>query len=236
MPSPTLPSDICGTVPSPSSSLCDRIKALLRLPQLLCDFFEWMLDDTGNITAEFSNFVLPTGIILPSSVSLGDGWLECNGSAVSRTTYATLYAAIGTTWGIGDGVNTFNVPDLRGRCMIGSGTGTGLTMRVLGTQDIGSEQVTLNANNAPAHYHGLGNVVDGSNDDDLAILERDWTDPDGSLWWQHWTHGNTGDANRAQVSSGLLASTNGITDTEAAATTAHDNMQPSAVVKFFIKT
>lgn len=42
------------------------------------------------------------------------GWLECNGSAISRTTYATLFAAIGTTYGSGDGSTTFNLPDFRG--------------------------------------------------------------------------------------------------------------------------
>lgn len=42
------------------------------------------------------------------------GWLKANGAAVSRTTYATLFAAIGTTFGTGDGSSTFNLPDLRG--------------------------------------------------------------------------------------------------------------------------
>lgn len=41
-------------------------------------------------------------------------WLECNGSAVSRTTYATLFAIIGTNWGNGNGTTTFNLPDTRG--------------------------------------------------------------------------------------------------------------------------
>lgn len=42
------------------------------------------------------------------------GWLKANGAAVSRTTYATLFTAIGTTFGVGDGTTTFNVPDMRG--------------------------------------------------------------------------------------------------------------------------
>lgn len=52
------------------------------------------------------------------------GWLACDGSAVSRATYAALFAAIGTTWGIGDGATTFNLPDMRGRVPVGDGTGT----------------------------------------------------------------------------------------------------------------
>ncbi len=47
------------------------------------------------------------------------GWLKCNGAAVSRTTYANLFAAIGTTYGAGDGSTTFNVPDLRGEFVRG---------------------------------------------------------------------------------------------------------------------
>lgn len=56
--------------------------------------------------------------------SLPTGWLECDGSAVSRTTYASLFSAIGTTWGAGDGSTTFNLPPQSGRGRIGRGTGT----------------------------------------------------------------------------------------------------------------
>lgn len=52
------------------------------------------------------------------------GWLLCDGSAVSRTTQAALFAAIGTTYGAGDGTNTFNLPDFRGRSPVGAGTGS----------------------------------------------------------------------------------------------------------------
>ena len=52
------------------------------------------------------------------------GYLACDGSAVSRTTYVTLFGLLSTTWGAGDGSTTFNVPDLRGRVLVGSGTST----------------------------------------------------------------------------------------------------------------
>ena len=65
----------------------------------------------------------PAGIIAPfAGTSAPSGWLSCNGAAVSRTDYATLFAAIGTTWGVGDGSTTFNVPDLRGTFLRGTGT------------------------------------------------------------------------------------------------------------------
>jgi microcystin-dependent protein len=62
-----------------------------------------------------------TGIVLPwSNGTAPSGFLECNGAAVSRTTYATLFAVIGTTWGVGDGATTFNVPDFTDKCCVNS--------------------------------------------------------------------------------------------------------------------
>lgn len=83
----------------------------------------------------------------------GAGWLLCDGSAVSRTTYAALFAQISTIWGVGDGSTTFNVPDCRGRTSIGVGTGSGLTARTLATT-MGEENHALtSAENGP-HTHG----------------------------------------------------------------------------------
>ena len=70
--------------------------------------------------------LVPIGTILDfAAATAPTGYLVCDGSAVPRTTYAALFAVIGTTWGSGDGSTTFNVPDFRGRTAIGSGTGTG---------------------------------------------------------------------------------------------------------------
>ena len=65
----------------------------------------------------------PTGFIgLWGEDTLPEGWLLCNGAAVSRSTYAGLFAKIGTKYGTGDGSTTFNLPDFRDRYPIGSGT------------------------------------------------------------------------------------------------------------------
>lgn len=80
-----------------------------------------------------------------------NGWLACDGSLKSIAQYEVLYNLIGTTYG-GDGVNTFAVPDLRGRLPIHQGTGPGLTLRVIG-QTAGTETVTLFASQMPAHTH-----------------------------------------------------------------------------------
>lgn len=70
---------------------------------------------------------VPTGSLFPYAGSAAPtGYLLCDGSAVSRTTYATLFGVLSTTYGSGDGSTTFNLPDLRGRLPLGAGTGVGL--------------------------------------------------------------------------------------------------------------
>ena len=66
----------------------------------------------------------PVGTIMPyGGATVPSGYLLCNGQVVSRTTYAALFAAIGTTYGTGDGSTTFNVPDLRGKFAEGTPNG-----------------------------------------------------------------------------------------------------------------
>lgn len=84
-------------------------------------------------------------MVMYGGVAAPGGWLLCQGQAVSRTTYSALFAVVGTAFGVGDGSTTFNLPDMRGRTPIGSGTGSGLTARTLGDQTVGAEDVTLTA-------------------------------------------------------------------------------------------
>lgn len=73
-----------------------------------------------------SVILIPTGMVAPFAVNTAPtGWLECDGSAVSRTTYADLFSALGTTWGVGDGSTTFNVPDARAEFIRGWDNGKG---------------------------------------------------------------------------------------------------------------
>lgn len=65
----------------------------------------------------------PTGVVIAfAGASAPSGYLLCDGSAVSRTTYATLFALIGETYGVGDGSSTFNLPNVKGRVIAGKGT------------------------------------------------------------------------------------------------------------------
>lgn len=71
----------------------------------------------------FAEKNLPTGTVVPhASSTVPDGFLACDGTAVSRTTYANLFTVIGTTFGAGDGSTTFNTPDLRGIFVRGVGS------------------------------------------------------------------------------------------------------------------
>lgn len=101
-----------------------------------------------------SGTVLPSGLLMMTAAPGGApaGWLLCDGTAVSRTTYSSLFSIIGTTYGVGDNSTTFNLPDLRGRVPIGSGQGSGLTNRTLGGTG-GSETHTLTVDEIPAHTH-----------------------------------------------------------------------------------
>jgi microcystin-dependent protein len=133
---------------------------------------------TDSVPAGFE--LIPPGIMMAyAGSSAPDGWLLCDGTAYSRTTYANLFAAISTTFGSGDGSTTFNLPNTKGRTLVGAGTGDGggssassgvisggsaLTARPLGSW-YGRESVTLIANNLPAHTHGLNSHTHGASHD-----------------------------------------------------------------------
>jgi microcystin-dependent protein len=110
--------------------------------------------------------LVPSGTVLPfAGTTAPTGFLLCSGQAVSRSTYSDLFAAIGTTYGAGDGSTTFNVPDLRGRVPAGkddmgggaagrlTSGGSGLAGTTLGAAG-GAETQTLTTAQMPSHNHG----------------------------------------------------------------------------------
>lgn len=82
-----------------------------------------------------------------------NGWMPCDGRLLPIAQYDALYSVLGTTFG-GDGAETFGLPDLRGRCLLGAGNGPGLTPRVLGDV-FGTEAVALTEVQMPSHSHVL---------------------------------------------------------------------------------
>jgi len=88
------------------------------------------------------------------------GWLKANGAAISRTTYAALFAAYGTTFGAGDGSTTFNLPDLRGEFLRGLDDGRGIDAgRILGSAQSGDIQSHTHFNILAPQPTGTGDSV-----------------------------------------------------------------------------
>jgi len=120
----------------------------------------WEYSDDGSAFVAFSSIAgNPAGSILAfMGETAPTGYLECNGAAVSRETYADLFAAIGTRFGIGDGSTTFNLPDLRGRFLRGWDHGAGLdpdkaTRTDSGDGTVGDHVGTKQADEFKAHVH-----------------------------------------------------------------------------------
>src|SRR6056300_513477 len=111
---------------------------------------------------------IPTATIVPwSDASVPSGFLECDGSAVSRTTYAALFAVVGTTYGTGDGSTTFNLPDLQDNVPVGKSNNkalasTGGANTVTSTGNVGGStaNATLSTPQLASHSHpsGRGNA------------------------------------------------------------------------------
>ena len=97
----------------------------------------------------------PSGAVLAFACdSAPNGWLKCNGAAVSRTTYAALFTAIGTTFGAGNGSTTFNLPDLRGEFVRGWADD--------GSTDSGRSFGSAQADELEAHTHSNGASFTGT--------------------------------------------------------------------------
>ena len=104
-------SDITLTLPSSDGNANDVLQS----------------DGSGNLSFVALPQAVPTGSVhMMATTTVPSGYLKCNGQAVSRTTYAALFAVIGETWGEGDGTTTFNVPEMRGEFVRGLDDGRGV--------------------------------------------------------------------------------------------------------------
>ena len=109
--------------------------------------------------------LLPSGVILPfAGGAIPAGFLLCDGAALSRTSYATLFAAIGTTYGRGNGSTTFNLPDLRGEFVRGADNGRGIDSgRALGSaQGDAIRNITGNFGNIAYQMYQAGGDANGA--------------------------------------------------------------------------
>ncbi len=141
------------------------------------------------------------------------GWAFCNGQSLEIAQFSALYSLLGNTYG-GDGIATFQLPDLRGRVPVHAGTGAGLSPRSPGDA-LGHETVTLGAAQVPPHTHDLvvanvPSVTDRAQGDMIA---------------------------RSQIFSdktGSTVSLNPLSITLTGGGQPHDNMQPSLCVNYII--
>lgn len=174
---------------------------------------------------------VPVGTVLDYCGTLEPtGYLFCYGQAVSRTAYPYLFGALSTLYGAGDGVNTFNVPDLRGRAVAGkdnmggtaagrlNNAGAGIAGATLGA-GFGAQSHTLTQGQMPAHSHGL-------------------TDPGHA----HTVPGSVTGSGGIGVGSGLgqsdlptTAATTGIAMQNTGGGESHNNVQPTFVLNKIIK-
>lgn len=188
---------------------------------------------------------VPTGTVLPFAGSTAPtDFLLCYGQAVSRTTYAALFAAIGTTYGSGNGSTTFNVPDLRGRVVAGldnmGGTSAnrltgaasgGINGDILGNTG-GDETQTLATGHLPSHSHGAGTLATASAGNHSHTMAAS-TSSAGPVIGLVPSNGGT---QRATSVDG--AHTHNITGSTADAGSGlpHNNVQPTAILTYIIRT
>ena len=105
--------------------------------------------------SQFAAIAVPTGSVLPFAGAVApQSYLLCDGSEVSKETYAGLFALIGDTYGQASEETVFKLPDMRGRVPVGAGQGDSLTDRVLGASD-GSEAHQLSIDEMPSHDHEI---------------------------------------------------------------------------------
>lgn len=110
--------------------------------------------DLGLVKGSSTN---PAGAVMQyAGTTAPDGWLMCDGSTVSRTTYSALFAAIGTTYGAGDGSTTFNLPNLANRVPVGVSD-----THALGSTG-GNETHTITTDEMPAHNHTASTASAGA--------------------------------------------------------------------------
>jgi len=127
------------------SSLSGNVE--LTLPSSVTNGAFLQTDGSGNLSFQIVAGVPSGSVFCMAVASVPSSYLECNGAAVSRTTYAALFAVIGTAYGAGNGSSTFNIPDLRGEFIRGFDNGRGVDSG----RNIASSQSAQNA----SHNHSI---------------------------------------------------------------------------------
>jgi microcystin-dependent protein len=151
------------------------------------------------------------------------GWIYCDGRNLKISEYSELYSIIGNTYGQVD-TNSFNIPDLRGRVIIGTGQGSGLSDYKIG-QKGGEENHYLTAAEMPNHGHSINAkfmYINSSNNGGYANrVKMPYIEFDGAIRWQSWQYPATGQDSISSYSTG--------------GNLPHNNMQPYLSIHPIIK-
>jgi microcystin-dependent protein len=201
--------------------------------------------DVDATTVKQAGFaLLPLGMVLPyAGLTAPSGYIFCYGQAVSRTTYAALYAIVADTYGAGDGSTTFNLPDLRGRVVAGqddmggssanrlTGLSGGLNGDTLGATG-GSESHTLTTAQLASHAHS--GTTNGTSNDHTHGFTAILTDVPGAISYGGGVNSGA-NADSAGTTSGASADhTHSFTSATAGSGDAHNNVQPTIVLNYII--
>jgi microcystin-dependent protein len=179
--------------------------SLVRQENILPDLF-----------ANFSVFVPVGAVVAYGSSTAPKGWLSCLGQEVYRGDYPDLFAVIGTTYGVGNGTTTFNLPNLSGRVVVGQGSGSGLTSRSMGATG-GAETHTLTTGEIPSHSH-TSNATGGG----LGLMTADGNNTAVGV-------------DASAVEPNLYTAPAALSINDAGGGGAHNNMQPFAVLNYIIR-
>ncbi len=181
---------------------------------------------TNGTGAASWNPVPPPGVITAFAGSTAPtGYLLCNGATVSRTTYASLFAIIGTTYGSGDGSTTFAVPDLRSKMIVGVGQGSGLTNRTLASSG-GIETKTLAISEMPSHNHSIN---DPGHAHSQTTINDDFNNSGGN------PPGFSADGAGSRTWNNINSNTTGISINSTGSGTAFNIMNPFLALNYIIK-
>lgn len=203
--------------------------------------------DLAQIRAQLASAtVIPVGVVIPyAGAAAPAGWLSAQGQAVSRVTYAALFAVIGATYGAGDGSTTFNLPDLRGRVAAGPDLSSGRLFALGVGSATGASQHTLAHGEMPVHNHG---VTDGGHSHGVSdpTHTHSYNDQQNNISGRTTSGGVTSltdgplDTARttAAASTGIAiqAALTGIAIQNAGGGVAHNNTQPTLVLNQIIFT